>query len=232
MSEAHQGSSESALQGKNTLNLAADANLDPLSYLQYLIPSTDPEFNQTFPTQDSYPVTISSDKSHTHSYTPDNVNKQIIPNNHLAPTSNAEQSDVGKIQLLLKKVNKRKICEEPNCQTQASFKLTEDSKFRFCAKHKLTGMADFHSRKCEHLGCEVIASFNAPGETKRRFCKGHALHGMQVNIFLKENICSRRDKTSFLLMKHIGSRKRKNNEIEQEIVRPEVKSLLTLIEVR
>lgn len=80
----------------------------------------------------------------------------------------------------IKKVNKRKICEEENCSTQASFKYAEDAKFRYCAKHKLPGMSDFHSRKCEALGCETIASFNLIGEKRRRFCKTHAHPGMQV----------------------------------------------------
>lgn len=79
-----------------------------------------------------------------------------------------------------KKVNKRKICEAPGCPTQASFKYPDDAKFRYCAKHKLQGMSDFHSRKCEHENCETIASFNIAGEKRRRFCKLHAEPGMQV----------------------------------------------------
>ena len=79
-----------------------------------------------------------------------------------------------------KKINKRKICEHPNCETQASFKFPLDLKFRFCARHRMPGMGDFHSRKCEHLGCDTIASFNVVGEKRRRYCKAHALPGMQA----------------------------------------------------
>ena len=178
MSEANVDSSCGAAQENSSINLSGDALLDPLSYLQYLIPinsSTEPEFGPPYLLQESFSATAtdSMDKLHHHSYVPDT--------NHFAPISNAEKSDNSKANNL-KKVNKRKICEAPNCQTQASFKFPEDSKFRFCAKHKVSGMADFHSRKCEQLGCEVIASFNVAGETKRRFCKAHALPGMQVKM--------------------------------------------------
>jgi len=93
-----------------------------------------------------------------------------------------------------KKVNKRKICEEENCTTQASFKYAEDPKFRYCAKHKQPGMSDFHSRKCESPGCETIASFNVIGEKRRRFCKTHAQPGMQ----------------------HIGSKKKRSGNSDNE----------------
>ena len=180
MSEGHPDSSG---QGNSSMNLSGDAMLDPLSYLQYLIPintSTDPEFNSAYLSHESFSATTTTtttiDKLQHHSYVPDS--------NHFVPTSHTEKSDISKANNL-KKTNKRKICEEPKCQTQASFKFPEDSKFRFCAKHKLQGMADFHSRKCEHTGCEVIASFNVAGETKRRFCKAHALPGMQVKTTTK-----------------------------------------------
>lgn len=73
-----------------------------------------------------------------------------------------------------------KMCQFENCKTQASFKFGDEKKVRFCAKHKLPGMADCRSKRCENPSCHVIASFNVLGEKKRRFCKLHAEPGMEV----------------------------------------------------
>lgn len=73
-----------------------------------------------------------------------------------------------------------KMCQSENCKTQASFKFVDEKKVRFCAKHKLPGMADYRSKRCENPSCHVIASFNVLGEKKRRFCKLHAEPGMEV----------------------------------------------------
>lgn len=95
------------------------------------------------------------------------------------------------------KTNKKigRTCISEGCSTQASFRFPNEKDNVYCAKHKLSGMIDYRSRKCEHPDCTTIASFNFFGLKKRRFCKLHAEPGMLVAFrtyrhSIQFNLCS------------------------------------------
>jgi hypothetical protein len=81
---------------------------------------------------------------------------------------------------------KNKKCEYENCNIQPNYNYINETKARFCNRHKLLGMIDVKNKTCNFKQCNTIANYNYKG-LKPIFCARHKLDFM---IDVKSKQCN------------------------------------------
>jgi hypothetical protein len=65
------------------------------------------------------------------------------------------------------------ICQDDNCNTQASFGDVGTFTPIFCGKHKTNNMINLRKKTCQYGGCIKSALFNSDGSKSRKYCAEH-----------------------------------------------------------